>query len=167
MRTTARPVTTDDARWMDYALRLGRRALGTTAENPNVGCVIVKDGVVIAEGSNHVVSENDPTWHGEMDAIRKAAKTLGTFSLAGCTLYTTGEPCPMCAGAIWWARIDRVVYASTIADALRHGNFDDQPIYEDLRKPIGERRIPAVECLRDEMLALWRRYESKPDKVPY
>jgi tRNA(Arg) A34 adenosine deaminase TadA len=73
----------------------------------------------------------------------------------------------MCAGAIWWARIDRVVYASTIADALRYGNFDDQPIYEDLSKPIAERKIPATECLRGEMLDLWRRYEAKPDRVPY
>lgn len=159
--------SSDDEKFMRHAIALAEQAALVDCTGGPFGCVIVKDGVVIAEGSNHVVSENDPTWHGEMDAIRKAAKTLGTFSLAGCTLYTTGEPCPMCAGAIWWARIDRVVYASTIADALRHGNFDDQPIYEDLRKPIGERRIPAVECLRDEMLALWRRYESKPDRIPY
>jgi guanine deaminase len=159
--------TSDDEKFMRHAIALAEKAALVDCTGGPFGCVIVKDGVVIAEGSNHVVSENDPTWHGEMDAIRKAAKTLSTFSLAGCTLYTTGEPCPMCAGAIWWARIDRVVYASTIADALRHGNFDDQPIYEDLRNPIGERRIPAVECLRDEMLSLWRRYEAKPDKIHY
>jgi tRNA(Arg) A34 adenosine deaminase TadA len=113
------------------------------------------------------VSENDPTWHGEMEAIRSAAKKLGNFNLSGCTLYTTGEPCPMCAGAIFWARIDRVVYASTIADALRHGEFDDQPIYQDLAKPIVERLIPAAQCLREEMLVLWRRYETKPDRIRY
>ena len=102
-----------------------------------------------------------------MEAIRAAAKKLGTFDLSGGTLYTTGEPCPMCAGAIFWARIDRVVYASTIADALRYGQFDDQPIYEDLAKSIAERLTPAAQCLRDEMLELWRRYEAKPDRIRY
>lgn len=157
----------DDERFMRHAIALAERAALVDCTGGPFGCVIVKDGRIVAEGSNHVVSENDPTWHGEMEAIRSAAKSLDTFSLAGCTLYTTGEPCPMCAGAIWWARIDRVVYASTIGDALRHGNFDDQPIYEDLAKPIGQRKIPASECLRDEMLELWRRYEAKPDKIPY
>lgn len=131
------------------------------------GCVIVRDGQVIAEGSNHVVGENDPTWHGEMAAIRAAGKKLGTFNLSGCTLYTTGEPCPMCAGAIFWARIDRIVYASTIMDALHYGDFDDKPIFEDIVKPISERKIPAASCLRDEMLDLWRRYQAKPDKTHY
>ena len=131
------------------------------------GCVIVKGGEVIAEGSNHVVTENDPTWHGEMAAIRAAARRLGNFNLAGCTLYTSGEPCPMCAGAIFWARIDRVVYASTIADALVYGGFDDQPIYDDLAKPIAHRLVPAAQCLREEMLDLWRRYQAKPDKTHY
>lgn len=162
-----RRATPEDEVFMRRAIALGEQAALVDCTGGPFGCVIVREGRVIAEGTNHVVSENDPTWHGEMEAIRSAAKTLGTFDLSGCTLYTTGEPCPMCAGAIFWARIDRVVYASTIADALRHGQFDDQPIYEDLAKPIAGRLIPAARCLREEMLELWRRYEAKPDRVRY
>ena len=159
--------TAEDEHFMRAAIRLGEKAALIDGTGGPFGCVIVKDGKIIAEGSNHVVSENDPTWHGEMEAIRAAAKKLGTFDLSGGTLYTTGEPCPMCAGAIFWARIDRVVYASTIADALHYGQFDDQPIYEDLAKSIAERLTPAAQCLRDEMLELWRRYEAKPDRIRY
>lgn len=159
--------TAEDERFMRAAIRLGEKAALIDGTGGPFGCVIVKNGKIIAEGSNHVVSENDPTWHGEMEAIRAAAKKLGTFDLSGGTLYTSGEPCPMCAGAIFWARIDRVVYASTIADALRYGQFDDQPIYEDLAKSIAERLTPAAQCLRDEMLELWRRYEAKPDRIRY
>jgi tRNA(Arg) A34 adenosine deaminase TadA len=159
--------TDEDEHFMRAAIRLGEKAALIDGTGGPFGCVIVKDGKIIAEGSNHVVSENDPTWHGEMEAIRAAAKKLGTFDLSGGTLYTTGEPCPMCAGAIFWARIDRLVYASTIADALRYGQFDDQPIYEDLAKSIAERLTPAAQCLRDEMLELWRRYEAKPDRIRY
>jgi guanine deaminase len=162
-----REATPDDEHFMRRALALAEKAALIDCTGGPFGCIIVKDGEIISEGSNHVVTENDPTWHGEMEAIRNAAKKLGTFSLAGCTLYTTGEPCPMCAGAIFWARIDRVVYASTIADALQYGNFDDQPIYEDLAKPVGERMVPAAQCLRGEMLELWRRYEAKPEKTHY
>lgn len=162
-----RESTPQDERFMRHALALAEKASLIDCTGGPFGCIIVKDGEIISEGSNHVVAENDPTWHGEMEAIRSAAKKLGTFSLAGCTLYTTGEPCPMCAGAIFWARVDRVVYASTIADALRYGNFDDQPIYEDLAKPVDHRMVPAAQCLRDEMLDLWRRYEAKPDKIHY
>lgn len=162
-----RRATPEDEHFMRLAIALGEKAALVDCTGGPFGCVIVKDGVVVAEGTNHVVSENDPTWHGEMEAIRAAAKKLANFDLAGCTLYTTGEPCPMCAGAIFWARIDRVVYASTIADALRYGQFDDQPIYEDLAKPISVRQVPAAQCLRDEMLAVWRRYEAKPDRVRY
>lgn len=159
--------TAEDEHFMRAAIRLGEKAALIDGTGGPFGCVIVKGGKIIAEGSNQVVSENDRTWHGEMEAIRAAAKKLGTFDLSGATLYTTGEPCPMCAGAIFWARIDRVVYASTIADALRYGQFDDQPIYEDLAKSIAERLIPAAQCLRDEMLELWRRYEAKPDRIRY
>ena len=159
--------TDEDEHFMRAAIRLGEKAALIDGTGGPFGCVIVKGGKIIAEGSNQVVSENDPTWHGEMEAIRTAAKKLGTFDLSGGTLYTTGEPCPMCAGAIFWARIDRLVYASTIADALRYGQFDDQPIYEDLAKSIAERLTPAAQCLRDEMLELWRRYEAKPDRIRY
>ncbi|MBJ7260216.1 MAG: nucleoside deaminase [Chthoniobacterales bacterium] len=157
----------EDENFMRLAIALGEKAALVDGTGGPFGCVIVKDGAVIAEGSNHVLTENDPTWHGEMAAIRAAGKSLGTFNLAGCTLYTSGEPCPMCAGAIFWARIARVVYASTIADALVYGGFDDQPIYEDLAKPIADRHVPAAQCLHEEMLELWRRYATKPDKIYY
>lgn len=163
----ARQTTAEDEKFMRLAIALGEKAAMVEGTGGPFGCVIVKDGEVIAEGSNHVVTENDPTWHGEMAAIRAAAKKLGNFNLAGCTLYTSGEPCPMCAGAIFWARIDRIVYASTIEDALVYGGFDDQPIYDDLTKPIAGRLIPAAQCLRSEMLDLWRRYQAKPDKTHY
>ena len=162
-----RSPSAEDERFMRLAIALGEKAAMVDGTGGPFGCVIVKDGEVIATGSNHVVSENDPTWHGEIEAIRTAARKLGTFNLAGCTIYTSGEPCPMCAGAIHWARIDRVVYASTVADALRHGQFDDEAIYRDLAKPPTGRRVPFVQCLREEMLGLWRRYEAKPDKIPY
>lgn len=162
-----REATHEDEKFLRRAIALAEEAAMVKGTGGPFGCVIVKDGEVIAEGSNHVVTENDPTWHGEMAAIRAAAKKLGAFDLSGCTLYTSGEPCPMCAGAIFWARIHRVVYASTIADALEFGGFDDQPIYEDLAKPIAGRIIPAAQCLREEMLDLWQRYRAKPDKIPY
>lgn len=157
----------DDERFMRRAIELGEKAALEERSGGPFGCVIVRDGTVIAEGTNRVVAENDPTWHGEVAAIRAAARNLGSFELAGCTLYTTGEPCPMCAGAIFWARIDRVVYASTIADALRFGGFDDEAIYNDLSKPVGERLVPATQCLRDEMLGVWRRYEAMPGRIRY
>ncbi|MFZ9931691.1 MAG: nucleoside deaminase [Chthoniobacterales bacterium] len=157
----------EDEKFMRLAIALGEKAAMIEGTGGPFGCVIVKDGEVIAEGSNHVVAENDPTWHGEMAAIRAATRKLGTFNLAGCTLYTSGEPCPMCAGAIFWARLDRVVYASTIGDALTYGGFDDRPIYDDLAKPIARRMIPAAQCLHEEMLELWERYRAKPDKTHY
>lgn len=157
----------DDEKFMRRAILLGEKAALTDRSGGPFGCVIVKDGSVIAEGTNRVLAENDPTWHGEVAAIRAAARKLGTFDLSGCTLYTTGEPCPMCAGAIFWARINRVVYASTIADALRYGGFDDEAIYGDLSKPVGERLVPASQCLHDEMLDVWHRYEAMPDRVRY
>ena len=162
-----RIANSEDEKFMRMAIALGEKAAMVEGTGGPFGCIIVKNGEVIAEGSNHVITENDPTWHGEMAAIRAAARHLGNFNLSGCTLYTSGEPCPMCAGAIFWARIDRVVYASTIADALVFGGFDDQPIYDDLAKPIAHRLGPAAQCLRDEMLGLWRRYQAKPDKTHY
>ncbi|MBU3664468.1 MAG: nucleoside deaminase [Chthoniobacterales bacterium] len=152
---------------MRRAIALGEKAALIDSSGGPFGCVVVKDGAVVGEGTNRVVAENDPTWHGEMAAIRTAAKNLGTFHLAGCTLYTTGEPCPMCAAAIFWARIERIVYASTIADAMRFGGFDDHAIYGELSKPVNERSIPATMCLHEEMLHVWRRYEAKADKIRY
>uniref|UniRef100_B8HU47 CMP/dCMP deaminase zinc-binding n=1 Tax=Cyanothece sp. (strain PCC 7425 / ATCC 29141) TaxID=395961 RepID=B8HU47_CYAP4 len=157
----------EDERLIRRAIELGRRAALDLCTGGPFGCVIAKDGAIIAEGYNRVVAENDPTWHGEMAAIRQAAKQLQTFDLSGCVLYTSAEPCPMCAAACWWARLDRIVYASRVEDALKYGGFDDREIYLDLQKPIQERKIPHQELLRDEALKIWQLYQAKPDRVPY
>lgn len=159
--------TAEDENFMRRAIALGEKAALEEGTGGPFGCVIVKDGQIIAEGFNCVVSKNDPTWHGEIAAIRAAAHVLGTFDLSGCTLYTSSEPCPMCAGAIHWARIQHVFYASTAADARYYGQFDDEAIYRDLAKPPTKRTRPLVPCLREEMLSVWKRYQAKPDKVRY
>lgn len=129
------------------------------------GAVIVKDGMVLARSANKVVSNNDPTAHAEVSAIRLACQELGTFNLAGCEIYTSCEPCPMCLGAIYWARIDKIYYANTKADAAAIG-FDDHFIYEELDLPMEKRKLPFVQMMRNEALGafkLWRESESKTD----
>ena len=130
------------------------------------GAVVVLKGDIIAEGVNQVTSRNDPTAHAEVLAIRQACAKLGTFELAGCELYTSCEPCPMCLGAIYWARLERVYYANTAADAAAIG-FDDSLIYTELNAPHAERSIPAVQMMREEALAAFRAWAEKPDKIPY
>lgn len=129
--------------------------------------MIVRDNEIVGEGYNSVLEDLDPTSHGEMVAIRAACKNLGTHDLSGCTLYTSGEPCPMCYGAIWWARIDKVYYASTIEDALHYGEFDDKAIYEALAKPPHKRRIPCISHLHDEMTKLWQDFKSLVNSAKY
>ncbi len=131
------------------------------------GTVIVRDGEIIAEGANRVVAERDPTWHGEMEAIREACKKLGTFKLKGCTMYTSAEPCPMCAAASYWAGIERIYYGATVADALEYGGFDDAMISQQLRHPTQDRTIPASQIQRPEAVEIWKKYQAKTDKVPY
>ena len=156
-----------DEVFMRRAIELSAKTSLIDSAGGVFGSVIVKDGEIIAEGANRVVAENDPTWHGEMEAIRGACKKLGSFKLAGCTLYTSAEPCPMCAAASYWAGIERVFYAATVGDALEYGGFDDSMIYGQLRKDVGERSIPATQMLRDEAVEVWKKYQAKPDKVPY
>lgn len=112
------------------------------------GAVIVKDGEIVAEVANRVVAEKDPTCHGEMEAIRNACKKRGRFKLAGCTLYTSAEPCPMCAAASYWAETERIFYGATVDDALEYGGFDDRLIFERLRLPTQERTLTARQILR-------------------
>jgi guanine deaminase len=128
--------------------------------------VIVKDGKIIAEGTNRVTSVNDPTAHAEIVAIRDACKQLGHFELTGCEIYTTCEPCPMCLGAIYWARPARLYFASTAADAAKIG-FDDAFIYDEMRLPFEKRRIPMIPLMREEALEAFRAWEEKKDKIPY
>jgi len=132
------------------------------------GTVIVnKNGAIIAEGANRVVAENDPTWHGEIEAIRKACKKVGSFKLEGCTLYSSAECCPMCAAAAYWAGIEKIYYAATCGDALEYGNFDDSMIYSELKKPSTERSIPAEQILREEAVEVWKKYQNMPGRVQY
>jgi guanine deaminase len=129
------------------------------------GAVIVKDGMIIARSANRVVPENDPTAHAEVSVIRLACKELETYNLSGCQIYTSCEPCPMCLGAIYWARIDTIYYANTKADAAAIG-FDDHFIYNELECAMDKRKLPFVQLLRDEALeafSLWTNSDLKTD----
>jgi guanine deaminase len=130
------------------------------------GAVIVRDEKIVAEGMNQVTSTNDPTAHAEVLAIRRACYKLGVFELKDCELYTSCEPCPMCLGAIYWARLSRIYFANTAEDAAQIG-FDDSFIYSELRHPLSGRRIPTIQIMREEALAGFRAWTAKPDKQPY
>jgi len=130
------------------------------------GAVIVKDGRIVAEGVNQVTSTNDPTAHAEVLAIRQACAKLGGFELSECELYTSCEPCPMCLGAIYWAKLSRIYFANTAEDAAKIG-FDDSFIYSEIGRPHAQRRIPTVQMMREEALAGFQAWVEKPDKVRY
>ena len=130
------------------------------------GAVIVKDNKIISEGFNTVTLHNDPTSHAEIQAIRIACKSLSNFSLEGCDLYTTCEPCPMCLSAIYWARIDKVYYANTRVVAQKI-DFSDALIYEELNKTIKDRKIPMHQMMREEALKAFDLWDKKVDKVKY
>jgi guanine deaminase len=130
------------------------------------GAVVVKDSKIIAEGTNCVTSTNDPTAHAEIVAIRKACAKLGLFELRDSELYTSCEPCPMCFGAIYWARPARVYFASTAVDASKAG-FDDSLIYREISQPHPERKVPMIQIMRDEALEAFRAWERQPNKRSY
>jgi guanine deaminase len=130
------------------------------------GALIVKDGKIISEAANSVTTTNDPTAHAEVLAIRAACLTLGAFELRGCELYTSCEPCPMCLGAIYWARPDRVYFGGGAADAS-HAGFDDSLIYREIAQPPASRKIPMIQLMRDEALETFRVWERQPDKLSY
>lgn len=149
-----------------------KRAIALAIENVRWGrggpfaALVVKNGSIIAEGVNRVTRSNDPTAHAEVVAIREACRVLGDFQLSGCDLYTTCEPCPMCLGAIYWARPQRVFYAASASDAAAAG-FDDAFIYKELEVAPGARRIPAVQFLREESLAIFSAWKQQEKKTPY
>lgn len=155
---------TPDPAFMREAIRLSIDKMQAGHGDP-FGAVIVKDGHIIARGFNQVTSAHDPTCHAEIDAIRKACAALGTFQLAGCDLYTSCEPCPMCLGAIYWARLARVFFGNTKADAAQAG-FDDHFIYQEIEKPLTARQLPMQLLLRDEALEgfrAWARHEGRTE----
>jgi guanine deaminase len=149
-----------------------RRAIALATENVTsgrggpFGAVIVRDGKIVGEGANSVTATNDPTAHGEVNAIRAAAKALGRFSLAGCELYTSCEPCPMCLAACHWARLDAVYYGASAADAARAG-FDDAFLYAEFKKEQLERSMPEVQLLKDEAWASFSAWITSTNKVEY
>ena len=151
--------------FMREAIRLSVEKMQAGHGGP-FGAVVVKDGEIIARGFNQVTSTNDPTCHAEVDAIRKACAALGTFQLDDCDLYTSCEPCPMCLGAIYWARPRRVFYGNTKQDAAAIG-FDDQFIYEELEKTFDERKLPMREFLREEAQVGFQAWQTKQGRVDY
>ncbi len=150
--------------FMKWAIAL---ALGNIASGGGpFAALIVKEGRIIAEGTNRVTSTNDPTAHAEVVAIRKACRVLADFQLTGCDLYTTCEPCPMCFGAIYWARPARIFFAATAADAAAAG-FDDAFIYDELKMAPTERRIPTAQLLREDSLTIFSAWKQQENKTPY
>jgi guanine deaminase len=151
---------------------LMRRAIALALENVRsarggpFAALVAKNGKVVGEGANSVTATNDPTAHAEIVAIRAACRALGTFQLTDCELYTTCEPCPMCLGAIYWARPARVFYAGIAADAADAG-FDDAFIYEELQRPLESRRIPMTQLMREESLAIFAAWKRQANKTQY
>lgn len=150
---------------------LMRKAIEFSIENVKngggpFGAVIAKDGEIIATGVNRVTAQHDPTAHAEVSAIRSAAAKLETFNLSGCEIYTSCEPCPMCLGAIYWARLDKIYYANNKTDAKNIG-FDDSFIYDELSLSKDERKLPAESLLREEAIKAFMQWEKKEDKTEY
>lgn len=150
---------------MRRAIRLAENNAASGNGGP-FGAVIVKDGKVVAEGSNTVTVDNDPTAHAEVTAIRRACAVLGTFDLSGCELYTSCEPCPMCLAACYWAHVSKVFYAAGREDAADAG-FDDEMIYVEVAKQLNERKLPFVQLLPEEGLRPFMLWKSNPDKIRY
>lgn len=148
-----------------------KKAISLSMENIDkgggpFGAVIVKDGKIIATGTNRVTSANDPTAHAEVSAIRKACKKLKTFDLSGCEIYSSCEPCPMCLSAIYWAHIDKLFYGNTKSDASRIG-FDDSLIYNELNLKPEDRRIKTYQLMHNEAIKAFEKWNETGDKIEY
>ena len=154
-----------DEFYMRRAIALAEEGMNSNEGGP-FGAIVVKDDKIIAEGNNAVTSTNDPTAHAEVVAIRNACKKLNSFQLEDCIIYTSCEPCPMCLGAIYWARPKKVFYACDKKDAAEI-DFDDQFIYTELDRPIGERSIPFVRILKEEGKIVFNKWAEKEDKTDY
>lgn len=158
-------MTETDKNFMRIAIQMAEKGMKSNSGGP-FGAIIVKNGEIIAKAHNKVTSNNDPTAHAEIVAIRKACKKLGTFQLDNCIIYTSCEPCPMCLGAIYWARPKKVFYACTRVDAAK-ADFDDQFIYDELKVNINKRKIDFEEIIREEGLPVFEQWTSKIDKTEY
>jgi len=156
---------------MDSNKKFMRKAIALSLKNIEngggpFGAVIVKDGKIVATGVNRVTMSTDPTAHAEVNAIRKAAKKLGTFDLSGCEIYTSCEPCPMCLGAVYWAHLDKMYYGNTKTDAKNIG-FDDSFIYDEIELKPENRRLQSVQLLPDEAIKAFESWVNATDKVEY
>lgn len=158
-------MTQDQNNFMREAINLAKEGMLAGNGGP-FGCVIVKDGKIVGRGSNMVLKTQDPTAHAEVVAIREACKNLNNFQLDGCEVYTSCEPCPMCLGAIFWARPAKVYFACTKEDAANAG-FDDDFIYQEIEVKPSERQIPMVSFLREESLKAFELWKEKGDKTLY
>jgi len=158
-------MTEKDRVFMQRAIDLANEGMSSNAGGP-FGAVVVKDGEIIAEGFNRVTSTNDPTAHAEVVAIRRACEKLGTFQLDDCVVYTSCEPCPMCLGAIYWARPKAVFFACNKVDAAKI-DFDDQFIYDELDKEMENREIKFYKLMRNEALTVFNKWAAKTDKTEY
>lgn len=155
----------DHEKFMTRAIELAQA--GVDDDGGPFGCVIVRNGQIVGEGNNRVTSTLDPTAHAEVVAIREACKNLNSFQLENCVIYTSCEPCPMCLGAIYWARPTRIFIACNRQDAAQAG-FDDEFIYEEISSPdFASRKVPMAMLMRDEGLAVFRNWIEKPDKIEY
>ena len=149
-----------------------RRAIALATENVTsgrggpFGAVVVRNGEIVATGTNLVTSSNDPTAHAEVVAIREACKALGDFQLTGCTVYTSCEPCPMCLAALYWSRCDAIFYGNSAADAADAG-FDDSFLYQEVAKPIDQRSVPTERMLPEEAIENFNAWRAKTDKIEY
>lgn len=156
---------TREEKFMQEAIELSRKGIEHNEGGP-FGCVIVKDNQIVGRGNNRVTSQNDPTAHAEVVAIREACKNLETFQLDDCEIYTSCEPCPMCLGAIYWARPKVVYYANTRNDAAEIG-FDDSFIYEEISADIEHRKIPLIRLPQQTAIDVFDAWSKKEDKTAY
>lgn len=156
---------TREEKFMHEAIALSRKGVEQNEGGP-FGCIVVKDDQIVGRGNNRVTSSNDPTAHAEVVAIRDACRNLNSFQLEGCEIYTSCEPCPMCLGAIYWARPSKVYFGNTREDAAGI-DFDDSMIYEEITKNIAERKIPIQSICREEALKIFELWRKKPDKILY
>ena len=155
----------EQIKFMQEAILLANEGMAANTGGP-FGAVVVKDGKIIGRGNNRVTSTNDPTAHAEVVAIRDACRNLGNFQLEGCEIYTTCEPCPMCLGAIYWARPSKLYYGCSKKDAADIG-FDDAFIYQEIQLPLQERKLQSIQLLREEALASFKEWQTKDDKISY
>jgi guanine deaminase len=162
MRPTA---NSQDLDFIQRAIQLAAEHMRAKDGGP-FGAIVTRDDKIIATGWNQVTSANDPTAHAEVMAIRAAAARLGSFVLGGCVLYSSCEPCPMCLGAAYWARVERIVFAATRTDAAGAG-FDDEEFYRELALPPAARRLPMQQMLRDKAVVVFEEWRRMPGKIIY